>query len=153
MTVWIRMCVLVVCGVSCSGVGVAQEKGNWRAESQTAKTVTGDIAISGQKIAINFSGYWIAQIRALTPAEASAAFNVDLDAGGRGNLYRLSIPGDKRFLHKNTLCGSEDVQWAVTYATVRQLQVALFSGNKMPEMTPDGMASATNLCGVFGYVR
>jgi hypothetical protein len=153
MMVWKRIYVLMVCGIGCCVTSVAQEKGNWRAESQNAKTVTGDIAISGQKIAINFSGYWIAQIRALTPAEASATFNVDLDAGGSGNLYRLSIPGDKRFLHKNTLCGSEDVQWAVTYASGHSLKLALFSGNKMPEMTPEGMAGAANLCGVFGYVR
>jgi len=147
------MCVLVVVGVGCAGVGVAQDKGNWMASSQNAKSVTGDIVISGQKIAINFSGYWIAQIRAITPQEASAAFNVDLDAGGVGSLYRLSIPGDKRFLHKNTLCGSEDVQWIVTYAVGRKLEVAMFSGNKMPVMTPDGMAAASNVCGVFGYVK
>jgi hypothetical protein len=152
MTLW-KMCVVVMCLGCCCAGAVAQDKGNWRAASQTARSVTGDIAFTGQKIAINFSGYWIAQIRTLTPAEASATFNVDLDAGGSGNLYRLSIPGDKRFLHKNTLCGSEDVQWAVTYVAGHTLQLALFSGSKMPVMTPDGMASDANLCGVFGYVR
>jgi hypothetical protein len=147
------LCTVVVLGFGGSVLAGAQEKGNWRAESQTARSITGDIAFAGQKIAINFSGYWIAQIRTLQPGEASAVFNVDSDAAGGGNLYRLSIPGDKKFLHKSMLCGSEDVQWAVTYVSGHSLEMALFSGNKMPVMTPEGMTGATNLCGVFGYVR
>jgi len=149
---WNLLCAVVL-GLSYAGIAGAQEKGNWRAESQTARSITGDIAFAGQKIAINFSGYWIAQIRTLQPGEASAVFNVDSDATGGGNLYRLSIPGDKKFLHKSTLCGSEDVQWAVTYVSGHSLEMALFSGNKMPVMTPEGVAAATNLCGVFGYVK
>jgi hypothetical protein len=147
---------LVVLGMGCSVLAGAQgkdlDKGNWRAESQTARSITGDVAFTSTKIAINFSGYWIAQIRTLLPAEAGAVFNVDADAAGSGNLYRLSIPGDKRFLHKSTLCGGEDVQWAVTFVEGHRLQMALYSGTKMPVMTIEGVAGATNLCGVFGYV-
>jgi hypothetical protein len=157
MMEWRRLCGLVVLGVGCPVLAGAQgkdrDKGNWRAESQTARSITGDVAFTSTKIAINFSGYWIAQIRTLQPAEASAVFNVDADAAGSGNLYRLSIPGDKKFLHKSTLCGGEDVQWVVTYVEGHRLELALYSGTKMPEMTPEGVAGATNLCGVFGYVN
>jgi hypothetical protein len=74
-------------------------------------------------------------------------------AGGSGNLYRLRIPGDKRFLHKNTLCGSEDTQWMATYVVGHALHLAFFSGQKMPVFTTDAIANTTDLCGTFYYVR
>ncbi|MGA8940362.1 MAG: hypothetical protein WB439_14460 [Acidobacteriaceae bacterium] len=132
----------------------AQETGYWRAASHTAKSITGDVALTGEKISINFSTYWIAQIRSLTPAELGAAFGADTNTpNGSGNLYRLSIPGDKRLLHKNTLCGGEDIQWLATYSTGRTLQLAFFSTSHMPVLTPEALNNATNLCGVFEYQR
>ncbi len=137
--------------LSCSVPSVAQEAGYWRASSTTAKNITGDVALSDEKISINFSTYWIAQIRALTPAELSAAFNASTP--GSGNLYRLSIPSDKKMLHKNTLCGGEDTQWLVTYSNGRSLQLAFFSTSQMPVLTSDALSTNSNLCGVFGYTR
>lgn len=144
---------IAILGLTCSILGLAQEKGNWRAASSTARSITGDIAFSNEKIAINFASFPIAQIRALTPEEASAAFDVDSNTSGSGNLYRLSIPGSKKFLHKNTLCGDEDAQWAATYVQGHSLQLMFFSTSKMPVFTPDAIANATNLCGTFSYVR
>jgi hypothetical protein len=141
------------CALSCSLPAVAQDAGYWRATSTTAKHITGDVALTGEKISINFSTYWIAQIRTLTPAELSAAFGADANASGSGNLYRLSIPSDKKLLHKNTLCGGEDTQWLATYSTGRALQLAFFSTSQMPVLTPDALTNNSNLCGVFGYTR
>lgn len=137
----------------CCVAALAQERGQWRAASTTARGVTGDVAITETKLMLNFSGYTIAQIRSLTPAEASALFHGDETADGTGSLYRTDIPGDKRFLHKNTLCGSEDVQWVATYVSGKTLQLALFSGSAMPKLTADDLANATNLCGTYSYVR
>ncbi len=131
----------------------AQERGQWRAASTTAKGITGDLAITDTKIVLNFSGYTLAQIRTLTPAEIAALFHADPNAPITGNLFRTDIPGDKRFLHKNTLCGSEDTQWVATWVTGKTLQMALFSGTPMPTLTPDALANATNLCGTYTYVR
>ena len=147
------LCVVVGCGLTCLVSGAAQEKGNWRAASSTAKSITGDLAFSGEKILINYSGFTVAQIRVLEPAEASAAFDTDSGAGGSGNLYRLSIPASKRFLHHNTLCGSEETQWMATYVAGHSLQLAFFSGASMPVLTPEALGNATNLCGTFSYVR
>ncbi|MGI4827004.1 MAG: hypothetical protein ACRYFU_02270 [Janthinobacterium lividum] len=141
-------------GLLCSVPGMAQEKGTWRAASTTAKGVTGDLFFSNQKLTINFGGgYTIAQIRTLEPAEANALFNLDSSAGGSGNVYRTSIPAEKKFLHKNTLCGSEETQWVITYVVGHELQLAFFSGPAIPVMTPDAVANATNLCGSYSYVR
>jgi hypothetical protein len=137
------------CSLSCP----AQEKGDWRAASSTAAAITGDIAISDTKIAINFTGFPTARVRKIEPTEASAAFGADLGASGSGNLYRLSVPATKRFLHHNTLCGTEDTTWMATYVQGRTLQVAFFSGEATPVITIDALANSTDLCGTFTYVR
>jgi hypothetical protein len=139
--------------LACCVSATAQEMGNWRAASATAMSITGDVAVSDEKLWINFSSFTIARIRDLEPGEVSAAFDVDSNAGGRGHLYRLSIPGSKRFLHRNTLCGSEDTQWMAAYVEGRSLHLAFFSGQKMPVFTPDAFANSTDLCGTLTYAR
>ena len=138
----------------CSALGVAQEKGDWRAANSTAKSITGDVAFSSERLSINYAGFPIAQIRALDPAELSAAFDLESGAAaGSGNLFRLSIPAEKRFLHRNSLCGSEETQWVATYAVGHALELAFFSGAQMPVFTPEAISASTNLCGIFSYVR
>jgi hypothetical protein len=131
----------------------AQEKGLWRAESSTAQSITGDVAFSGEKMSINFTSFVVAQIRSLEPREVSAVFDADSAAGGSGNLFRLNIPAAKKFLHKNNLCGTEDVQWMATYVLGRSLKIAFFSGSKMPVFALNEIANSTDLCGTFSYVR
>ena len=144
---------MVLGAVLVSGlVAFAQEKGYWRAASNTATSITGDVAFAPDRVTINFARFTVAQIRSLTPDEVKAVFDPE-QAGGSGNLYRLEIPAEKRFLHKNTLCGSEDADWMVTYVAGKSLQIAFFSGMKPPAMTIDAMNSSTNLCGTFSYVR
>jgi hypothetical protein len=138
--------------VCCMTAG-AQEKGSWRAASSTARSVTGDVIVSDEKILIDFTSFPIARIRPLGKDELSAAFDADSNAAGSGSLYRLSIPAAKKFEHKNTLCGSDDTQWMATYVSDAGLQLAFFSGQKPPVLTIDAINSATNLCGTFAYGR
>lgn len=140
---------LLSCSLCCFG----QDQGYWRAASNSANDITGDIAISSTRLTINFSGFTMAQIRRLTPAEAGAAFGTDVNAGGSGSLYRISVPAAKRFLHHNTLCGSEDAQWMATYVTGRSMQVAFFSGENLPVLTAESLADSTDVCGTFSYTR
>jgi hypothetical protein len=137
----------------CCMTAVAQDKGYWRAASSTARSITGDVALSDEKISINFLSFTDARIRALEQGEASALFDADSTAGGNGSLYRLNVPGAKKFLHRNSLCGSDDTQWMVTYVAGRSLQLAFFSGQKPPVFTPDAIANSTDLCGKFSYVK
>lgn len=131
----------------------AQDAGYWRAASSSARTFTGDIVLSSDKIAIGFSRFTIAQIRPLQPAEAAAVFDAGSAAPGAGNLYRTSIPAEKHFSHHNTLCGSDETQWVVTWAQGHTLQLAFFSGSSMPDLTPNGLANASSLCGTYTYER
>jgi len=55
----------------------AQEKGYWRAASQTARSITGDVSLADEKISINFYMVTMSKIRALEPGEVSAVFDAD----------------------------------------------------------------------------
>lgn len=131
-----------------------QDKGMWYAASNTASSITGDIVIKDGKITIDLRAYPLAPIRALAPAELSAVFDADQSAGLTGNFYRLSIPASTKFLHHNTLCGSEDTQWMATYVQGKSLQVAFFSGTDTPKLTFEAVSGGSaNLCGTYTYTR
>ena len=136
----------------CLTVG-AQEMGLWRATSSTARAITGDIALSAQKLTINFQSFTIVRVRALESAEPAAAFDTESNPNGGGSLYRLSVPAATKLLHKNTLCGTDDTQWMATYATAHSLQVAFFSGQKPPVFTKDAISNSSDLCGTYSYSR
>ena len=130
-----------------------QDNGYWNAASSNALAITGDIRIASATLTINYASFPLAQIRALKPDEAAAVFDADSNSPVSGNLYRLNVPADKRFLHHNTLCGADDTQWMVTLSAGRSLQVAFFSGAEMPVLTIDALAHSTSLCGTFSYAR
>jgi hypothetical protein len=137
--------------LACCMTAAAQEKGYWRAASSMAQSITGDVALSAEKVSLGYSSFTIARIRDLEPSEVSAVFDVDGGAAAKGSLYRLSIPASKTFLHRNTLCGAEDTQWMAAYVAGHSLHLAFFSGQKMPVFTPDAIANSANLCGTFSY--
>jgi hypothetical protein len=146
------LCVSLLLLVSFHAASAQQDRGYWRAASKTAASITGDLALSEYKVSLNFSSFTIAEIRDLSPAEVSAVF-AESDASQAGKLYRVSIPGDKMFLHHNTLCGGDETQWMATSAAGKMLQVAFLSGGPMPTLTGEAMANATNLCGTYTYVK
>ena len=150
-----RMVAGVVASLLLAGtvVSAAQDQGGWYAASTTATSITGDIAISKDRVTIDFISYPLASIRTLKPVEVSAVFDADVNAGINGMLYRLKVPAGQRFLHKNTLCGDEDTQWMATYVTGHTLEVAFFSGDDMPVFTFDAISKSAALCGTFAYSR
>jgi hypothetical protein len=145
--------VALVCSFACSRESAAQDKGYWRAASTTASSITGDLGFSSAKITINFTSFPMTQARTLVTSEVAAAFDADVNIGGTGTLYHLVIPATKRFLHHNTLCGTEDTQWVATFASGRTLQVAFFSGSDAPTFTVEALRDSTDLCGTFTYAR
>jgi hypothetical protein len=151
----LRRTAIAISILACALVGAAQQqdRGNWQAASNTAARITGDIAISNTKLTIDFMGFVLAPIRGLKPAEVSAVFDADANAASSGALYRLSVPGEQRFLHKNTLCGTESTQWMATYVAGKTLEVAFFSGEAEPVFTFEAIAQSPNLCGTYTYVR
>jgi len=138
---------------ACSLSLFAQDRGYWNAAGTNSKAITGDISIGSNKVTIDFSSFPLAPIRTLTTDEVAAAFDADVNAGGNGELYRLNVLAEKRFLHHNTLCGTEQTQWMATYVSGRDLQVAFFSGSAPPVLTVDALANSTTLCGTFTYAR
>lgn len=143
------LALILLCALSLSAA--AQEKGSWSAASSNAKAITGDISFSETRLTISLVNFSIAQIRSLKSEEATAAF--DADPGGTGHLYRLGVAASQRFLHKNTLCGSEDVEWMATYVQAKTLHVAFFSNTKPPVFTFESLNNSPDLCGSFTYTR
>jgi len=137
--------------VFCLFAHAQQERGAWRASSNTARSITGDVFLTDQKLTINFLNFTMVRIRALDATETSAVFG--LDATGTGSLYRLEIPATQKFLRKNTLCGTDDTHWMAAFASGRTLQLAFFSSEKPPLFTPDAIANSTSLCGTFSYAK
>jgi hypothetical protein len=130
-----------------------QEKGEWRAANQTARTITGDVLLTDERISINFARFTISRARALEPSEISAAFDADTTAGGSGSLYRVNIPAGQKFLNRNTLCGSEPALWIASLAQGRTLKLAFFSSEKPPVFTLEAIANSSDLCGTFAYTK
>ncbi|MGA2570623.1 MAG: hypothetical protein ABSF23_08900 [Terracidiphilus sp.] len=145
--------VLVVALVGAAQARAQEDQGYWRAASASANSTTGDITITKDRVTIDYFVYTMAPIRRLKPVEVSAVFDADVNAGINGTLYRLRVPAGQRFLHRNTLCGSEDTQWMATYVTGKTLKVALFSGEDMPEFTFEAISKSSAVCGTFAYSR
>lgn len=150
---WMAKRLWVAALVVCSSCAIAQDKGFWRATSNNAKAITGDVGLADEKISMNLIPFTIAPIRVLKPEEAVAAFDADSGVPGGGELYRINIAGATKFQHKNTLCGGEDTQWMATYATSHDLRIAFFSGAKPPVLTIDALGTSSDLCGTFTYSR
>lgn len=129
----------------------AQEAGNWRATNSSARTITGDIALAANAISINLASFPISEIRALKPEELAAAFDADANSPSVGKLFRVNIPAAHKFLHKNSICGSDDAQWMASFQTGRTLSLAFFSGATPPALTLD--APTDNRCGTFAFSR
>jgi len=147
-------CAIVGLVLACSVSATAQELGYWRAASTTAQSVTGDVSLAETKIVINFYGFAMVHARDLDPAEVSSVFDADSNnSSDKGRLYKLNIPAARKFMHKNTLCGTEDTQWMATYVEGRTLHLAFFSGEKVPVFTLDAISNSTNLCGTYTYTR
>ena len=142
-------------GLSCGGMW-AQEQGNWRPVSTTARAIMGPIAIGDEKLVINFVRFPVAEIRTVTPAEIAAVLAMDPTESGKplaGHLFRLSIAADQKFLHKNTMCGGDETQWMVSAVQGKTLQLAFFSGATMPVLTAEAVGNSTSLCGTFTFTR
>jgi hypothetical protein len=147
------MVALMVLSGAIQGVAQEQIKGYWRAASNTAASITGDISFSDFKLTINFRGFPIAQARTLKPAEVSAVFDEDVNSAGPGALYSLNAPAELRLLHHNTLCGTEETRWMAAYVSGRTLKIAFFSGENAPVFTIDAISNSPNLCGTYTFVR
>jgi hypothetical protein len=133
--------------------GAQQERGTWRPVSKTAKSITGDLIITDERLSMNFLTFPMAEIRVLKPEEVLAAFDTSDASAGVGHLFRLSIPGDRKFLHKNSLCGTEETQWMATYVSGKGMGIIFFSNAFVPVFTTEALQNNVNLCGTFSYEK
>jgi hypothetical protein len=139
--------------LSACSLAAAQDRGYWRAASSNAASITGDVALAGSKVTIDFATFPFIQVRRLNPAESASVFDADVNSGIEGALYRLRVPANKRFLHHNTLCGDQATTWMATYVSGKSMQLAFFSGDTEPVFKFGAIQNSPALCGVYTYVR
>lgn len=145
--------VLLALAFSLTASAQLAEKGMWRAASQNAANITGDISFSKSKVNIGFNGFPLTPARELKPAEVSALYDVAADTAGNGQLYRIAISGSLRLLNRNTLCGTSDIHWMTIYVEDKVLKLTFFSGDEAPALTFDAVQNSPDVCGTFTYVR
>ena len=156
MTGSMRVWAGLVLGLSCWQPMMGQDSGNWRPVSTTAKAITGPLLIANETLVVNFVKFPIAEIRSLTAEELlviGIADTTGKDGAMTGHLYRLSIPAEQKFMHKNTMCGGDETQWMTTAVQGKTMQLAFFSGATMPVLTAEAVGNSTSLCGTFTYVK
>ena len=141
-----------VVGWVCScWVCAAQENRTWHATSTTARSITGDVTLANAKMAINYSSWPIAQIRALQPSRTrSAAFDLDGTPEGTGILSGWTSRRKAVSSSKNTLCGGRRCAVDGHLRGGSQPAAGVSSrGRRMPVLTGEAMVDGTNLCGTF----
>ena len=74
--------------LACCVSVTAQDRGLWRAANSSAQSITGDVAISGDKLSINYTSFTIAQIRAPRASRGWRSFRY----GQQFREQRLSLP-------------------------------------------------------------
>jgi hypothetical protein len=137
-----------------AGIAVlAQESGYWYPSSQSAADVTGPVELKANRITIEFVKIPMVQVRALTPDEALAVFDVESAVAGSGALYHLKVPAATTFVSKNTLCGHDDTGWMATWASGKVLKISFFSGEKAPVLNFVALNNSAERCGTYTYVR
>ena len=131
----------------------AQEDGPWRAASTNARAITGRYRLLSTKVHHQLHHFHHQPRSVRSKLRRSSRSSTPISPRAAAISSASTFQPIRRFLHKNTLCGSESTQWIVTYAQGRSLQVALFSGSTPPVLTVDALNDPSNLCGIFSYVR
>jgi hypothetical protein len=125
-----------------AGPASADPKGSWRATSNTALAVTGDIALRGDTLIFG-NGTMLR----LTGMESRDGRWTPLPESGRGTVYRLSPPSDPVLLNGNALCGKPVTYLVLSQRAEHGLSLTAFTG----KAAPDGFGA--DACAVYFYER
>ena len=126
----------------------------YRATSSSAIGTTGDLQTAPNTLVLSGHSLALVLVQSLDQTSlksAAAIFSVAVASGSSGALYRLHVPAATKFRASNTLCGAHDSSYALVLLNGKQLELAIFDGNKLPNLAPLAIRSSTTLCGTFEY--
>ena len=127
---------------------------HWKATSKTARAITGDISLSDTSLRMHGKTYPTRENVPLNAGElrdAAVLFAIPSGAEAQGEFRRIYIATRTRLVQNNTLC-PRDAQWMLTLTTkAKTLEIAFFSGEAKPDITPSALDNSTHLCGTFYY--
>jgi hypothetical protein len=129
--------------------------------STTAMGITGDVVETANELIIQNRHLTLTPVRGLDNQElhdAAQLLNATLNSSTRGELYKTYLPANARLQNANTLCGQQATSWVVMVHTVDRdggvnLDLAFFSGDKQPNLTPAAISTSKELCGTFWYQK
>lgn len=126
----------------------------WSAVSNTASSITGDLATSpgvlrfaNRTIPLNLAHALIG--RQLT--DAAALFPATTSPSTVAAIYHVDIPASLPLKNRNTICGKQAATWLVLVNTDADLAMAVFSGVSEPTLSSSAANNSTDLCGTFLY--
>jgi hypothetical protein len=127
--------------------------------STTAMGITGDIETTQNELIIQSHRLKLKLVRNFEGeglANASHLLDATLNSNTKGQLYRTYLPARTRLQSTNKLCGQKPTTWVVILHTIDRenrvnLELAFFSGNQQPNLTPAAINTSKDLCGTFWY--
>lgn len=128
---------LLVAMLLASGTAVSHAQDNvWKADSDTAKTVTGDIAIGTDRI-VFANGESIK----LVPVE------------GRRGVFKVDPPANPVLMNGNHLCGEQDVTYVVLALGSNDdaLFMKVFEGTDAPEEAVADPEPQGGTCAIYNF--
>jgi hypothetical protein len=124
-------------------VAAEAETEHWDATSKTAMSITGDIAIDGDRLTF-------ADGKSITLQPYEMSRKGDWAASGdevAGDVFKIAPPSNPKLLRGNTFC-SEPATYVVLWTFGEgELTLNVYSGAAAPTGTPDADA----LCATYSY--
>lgn len=114
----------------------------WRAYSNTAMSITGDILLSPTSLVA------AGKVFPLRVAADVPNFAGD-DGRTTARVLAVTRPVNPKLLHGNTLCGSKPVRWIAVWRRDRStLELDAYDGERQPTKSDDA-----GFCASYGYMR
>jgi len=129
---------------------------NWTAYSRSAVGITGDVALSRDKIHIGKHDYALSVAREIGPDRFSDIARLVLVNPTVARLYKVTIPRAATFVRGNEICSAQTnwmlaVEGSDTVTQEHMLVLSFFSGSSEPDINYKAVDTSQNLCGIFSY--
>lgn len=133
---------------------------SWTAVSRTAISITGDVRLKGETIALARQNFPLTAIREIDRSllgDVARIVAMPPPASTQpisAKLFKTMISRNVRLLHGNTICGpGADAKWVLAVFANENLSLAFFSSRDEPKLDYAAIETGHDLCGTYTYVK
>jgi len=140
---------------SASVVAQKSSKQVWIAASQTARSITGDITLTSDKLILAHTTFPLTFVRDVKKEKLEDAGKiVDLSGSpSSARLFKTLVSRHSILLNSNTICGPDaDATWMLAVYNRGTLSLTFFSGAKEPNLDYKAAEASPYICGTYMYV-